>query len=170
MQVKGILRNLLPSARAVVLGLLLTACTIVDPDDLAVTALEDPAVARQLLGVHPLSLQWISWDDFGEARVTRGQGRYYITGEQRDASGNYLRIDGAFTRISTRSLGFVGVIEIRVDHLNGGEPYRRDGAYHFELYGDRRFWRLTEMENPDGAVDYVDIYFDEAASRAKPVL
>jgi len=161
-------RHFVIHALPIFLALLLAACEGIDRSVETPTIVESPAMAQQLLGTRPISLQSISWEDFGEAKVTgSAYGRIYIRGEQRDpATGNYLLIDGAFTRISSRTLDFVGLIEIRVDHLNGGKPYRRDGAYQFSLFRDRRFWRLVQMENPDDAIDYVDIYFDMYAAKS----
>ena len=126
---------------------------------------------KRLLGKRPISLQWISWDDFGEATVKRSESGLTIKGEQRgsgDGSSDYLQIDGLITNVTASAFGFDGVIETRVSHNNGGEPYRREGTYTFRLYGNRGFWRLVEMDNPDGIVDYVDIFFDMQAAKAKP--
>jgi hypothetical protein len=127
------------------------------------TAIIDRSAAKMLLGRHMLSLQWISWDYFGTAIVTNSNGVYRIRGEQKgrgQSTGDYLRIDGIITSIDAREFAFSGKIEMRVSHLNSGEPCVRDGEYTFAVRGKRRYWRLQQMDDPcDTATDYVDIYF-----------
>ena len=127
------------------------------------TAINDRSAAKMLLGRHMLSLQWISWDYFGAATVTNSKGVYRIKGEQKgrgESSGDRLRIDGIITSIDTREFTFSGKIEMRVSHINNGEPCVRDGEYTFAITGKRRYWRMQQMDNPcDTATDYVDIYF-----------
>ena len=127
------------------------------------TKINDAAAAKMLLGRHMLSLQWISWEYFGTATVTSTRGIYWITGQQRgrgESKGDYLRIDGVITSIDAREFKFSGKIEMRISHINNGEPCIRDGEFTFAITGKRRYWRMREMENPcDTATDYVDIYF-----------
>jgi hypothetical protein len=127
------------------------------------TSVSDAAAAKMLIGRHLLSLQWISWDYFGTATVTNSKGVYRIKGEQKGrgaSTGDYLRIDGTITSIDAREFAFKGKIEMRVSHINNGEPCLRDGEYTFAITGKRKYWRLQEMDDPcDAATDYVDIYF-----------
>lgn len=127
------------------------------------TVVNDRNAARMLLGRHMLSLQWISWDYFGTATVTKSRGVYRLKGEQRgrgQSRGDYLKIDGAITSIKAREFNFDGKIEMRVSHINNGEPCIREGTYIFAITGKRKYWRMLEMDNPcDEATDYVDIYF-----------
>jgi hypothetical protein len=127
------------------------------------TAVNDRAAARMLLGRHMLSLQWISWDYFGTALVTNVRGLYRLKGEQRgrgDSRGDYLRIEGFVRSIDAREFVFNGKIEMRVGHINNGEPCIRNGEFTFAITGKRKYWRMQEMDNPcDQATDYVDIYF-----------
>ena len=143
-----------------------TSCSTLDSSRDAI----DPNVA-QLLGKRPLSLQWISWDDFGEAEITRGSdpSTLTITGAQRSTENDdYLTIDGTISNVTDLGFTFNGVIVTKVSHNNGGEAFRREGTYRFGRYGDRRFWRLVERTNPEGHVDYVDLYEDMAAAKAPP--
>ena len=114
-----------------------------------------------LVGVHRLSLQWISWDYFGKAIVTDKNGTLSITGEQRAKKGSdYLRIEGTISEVSAKEFIFNGVVEMRVSHINKGEPCKREGELTFGIKGNRRYWRMQQMDNPcDEATDYVDIYF-----------
>ncbi|MEO7660381.1 MAG: hypothetical protein ABIV48_12280, partial [Pyrinomonadaceae bacterium] len=42
------------------------------------TEINDANAAKMLRGRHLLSLQWISWDHFGSATVTKRGGVYYL--------------------------------------------------------------------------------------------
>lgn len=126
------------------------------------TVVDDRNAARMLLGRHRMSLQWVSWNYFGTANVTNTNGVYRIKGEQRGRgkSTDYVRIDGVITSISPKEFKFDGKVEMRVSHINGGQPCVREGELTFAITKNRRYWRMQEMDNPcDTATDYVDIYF-----------
>lgn len=126
------------------------------------TVIKDRNAAKMLLGRHRLSLQWVSWDYFGTANVTNVKGVYRIKGEQRGRgkSSDYVRIDGVITSISPKEFKFDGKVEMRVSHINSGQPCVREGELTFAITKNRRYWRMQEMDNPcDTATDYVDIYF-----------
>jgi len=125
------------------------------------TAVNDAAAAKMLLGKHMLSLQWISWDHFGAANVTNSRGVYRIKGEQKGRGNtDYLTIDGFITSIDEREFVFDGTIVSQVSHINGGAPCTREGEFVFKITGERKYWRLQQMDNPcDPVTDYVDVYF-----------
>ncbi|HJQ25717.1 MAG TPA: hypothetical protein VKA60_17475 [Blastocatellia bacterium] len=125
------------------------------------TVVGNPAAKRMLLGAHRLSLQWISWDYFGKALVTEKNGTLYVKGEQRGrGNGDYVTLDGRIRRVDAKEFTFDGDIITRVSHINHGEPCKRSGEMTFRITGNRRYWRLQQMNNPcDEAADYVDIYF-----------
>ena len=121
----------------------------------------DMAAKQMLVGVHRLSLQWISWDYFGKATVTEKDGRLFIKGEQRGrGNDDYVTVDGVITRVDAKEFTFEGDIVTRVSHINKGEPCKRTGEMTFRITGNRKYWRLQQMDNPcDEAADYVDIFF-----------
>jgi hypothetical protein len=127
------------------------------------TVIRDAKAKAMLLGKHRLSLQWISWDYFGAATVTERNGRLSIVGRQDGrgrSRGDYLTINGVITSISAREFKFDGKIVMRISHINNGEPCAREGEMTFRITGNRRYWRLQEMDNPcDSVTDYVDIFF-----------
>jgi hypothetical protein len=123
------------------------------------TIINDANAGKILLGKHLLSLQWISWDRFGAATVVNRRGVYYLKGEQKQR-GDYVKVDGVITEVNAKDFKFDGTIEMRVSHINGGAPCKREGELTFAVTGKRKYWRLQEMDNPcDGVTDYVDIYF-----------
>ncbi|MCF0181739.1 MAG: hypothetical protein HUK11_05740 [Muribaculaceae bacterium] len=120
------------------------------------------AFEKKLIGKHLLSLQWISWDYFGSCNITKvGDNRFRCVGEQldRDHKGDFLRLDGYLSVIDEKHLVFDGKIISKIYHLNGGEEYVREGTYNFVVTQNRKYWRMQEMDGPDGVTDYVDIYF-----------
>lgn len=125
------------------------------------TKIKDAAAGRMLLGKHKLSLQWISWDYFGTATVTNKKGVFHLKGEQKQRGGNgFLKIEGTITSVEKKSFTFVGKIETSVSHINNGEVCLREGEMTFRITGNRKYWRLMQMDNPcDEVTDYVDIFF-----------
>ena len=125
------------------------------------TVVNDRAAAASLLGRHKLSLQWISWDYFGTATVTKEAAVYGLRGSQKGrGSGDLLTIEGIIVSIDAKQFVFEGKIVTQISHINGGKPCVRQGDFTFKITGKRKYWRMQEMDNPcDEATDYVDIYF-----------
>lgn len=119
---------------------------------------------KNILGKHMCSLQWISWKQFGSVTISQDPdtGALHVKGGQKSkTNSDYLEIDGTLTVISPLHLRFNGEITTCVYHINDGKPVKRKGTYNFTVAGQRRYWRMQEMTNPDdGCCDYVDIYFD----------
>ena len=112
-------------------------------------------------GIHPISLQWISWDKKGEVSVKPDtDGWYSINGSQANAEKDYLKINGKIRRITAKELEFEGSIEIKVSYNNNGEPCIKTGKQSFVAKGNRKYYRMQDMTNCEGGalVDYVDIY------------
>jgi len=125
------------------------------------TVIKDAAAKTKLLGQHRLALQWISWGYFGKAIITESDGTLFLKGEQKARKGgDHLSIDGIITEVDAREFKFKGKIVTKVEINNGGKPCERNGEMTFTVKGNRRYWRLKEMENPcEEVVDYVDIFF-----------
>ena len=119
---------------------------------------------KNILGKHMCSLQWISWKQFDSVTVSQDSdsGIVYVKGGQKSkTNSDYLEIDGTLTVINPLHLRFEGEITTCVYHINDGKPVKRKGTYNFTVAGQRRYWRMQEMNNPaDNCCDYVDIYFD----------
>lgn len=135
------------------------------------TAKKTVRTAKSLVGNHMLSLQWISWNKFGKAVITKGatEGVYNISGKQDSSccdeydgrnNGDFVSIEGTIRKIDDKQLVFNGKIITKVYHINGGQEVVREGEYIFLSTQGRKYWRLQDMENPaDHCCDYVDIYF-----------
>jgi len=125
------------------------------------TEVTDETAREMLVGKHRLSLQWVSWEEFGTATVSDSDGLLRLKGEQKGkGTDDYLKIDGKITRVDKSSFVFVGTIVTLVSHINGGQPCTRDGTFTFAITNNRQYWRLQQMDNPcEGVTDYVDVYF-----------
>jgi hypothetical protein len=145
----------------IALSLAATAAAQTSKTASAKTVVSDAAAKAMLLGAHRFSLQWISWDYFGKAIVTEKNGALFIKGEQRGRGNeDYVTMEGRITRLAAKEFTFEGDIITRISHINKGEPCKRSGEMIFRITGNRRYWRLQQMNNPcDEAADYVDIYF-----------
>ena len=119
---------------------------------------------KNILGKHMCSLQWISWKQFGSVTISQDSdtGIVFVKGGQKSkTNSDYLDIDGTLTIVNPLHLKFEGEIITCVDYINNGKPVKRKGTYNFTVAGQRRYWRMQEMTNPDDpCCDYVDIYFD----------
>ena len=118
---------------------------------------------KNIEGTHMCSLQWISWKKFGSVTFKRNpDGTLNCTGGQKSTTtDDYLKLDGDITVVNPLHLKFTGKIITCVSHINNGKPVVREGEFNFTVAGQRRYWRMREMNNPkDGCCDYVDIYFD----------
>lgn len=126
------------------------------------TVVNDAKARQMLVGRHKFSLQWIDfWKYFGTANVTNRGGGYYLKGQQTQRGGSdFVTIDGVITQIDAREFKFDGKIVTQVSHNNGGNPCERNGEMTFKITGNRKYWRLQEMQSPCGVeTDYVDIFF-----------
>ena len=112
-------------------------------------------------GKNPVTLQWISWAEPGEATLDYlPDGSYQISGSQATEDRQYLNIMGVIKRVSERELEFDGTVETKVNFNNGGKPCIKTGKQRFIRSGNRKYYRMRDMENCGGGnvVDYVDIY------------
>ena len=118
---------------------------------------------KNIEGTHMCSLQWISWKKFGNVTLKRNSdGTLRCNGGQKSTTtDDYLKLDGDITVVNPLHLKFNGKITTCVSYINNGKPVVREGEFNFTVAGQRRYWRMREMNNPkDGCCDYVDIYFD----------
>ena len=118
---------------------------------------------KNIEGTHMCSLQWISWKKFGSVTLKRNSdGTLKCTGGQKSATtDDYLKLEGDITVVNPLHLKYNGKITTCVSYINNGNPVVREGEFNFTVAGQRRYWRMREMNNPkDGCCDYVDIYFD----------
>lgn len=109
----------------------------------------------------PISLQWISFDKTGTAKLVKAENNWYaFKGEQINDNNEYLKIDGKISRIDENQIKFTGTIITYIKHNNGGKPCEKTGEQIFLKKNNRAYYRLQNMENCGGGrvVDYIDLY------------
>jgi hypothetical protein len=124
------------------------------------TTINDSPAKAALLGERRLALQWISWEKFGKATVSEDKGVLRIKGEQRlPGKTDFLTIDGIITEVNAKDFQFRGTIVTQVSYIAQGKPCTREGEFTFKITGQRKYWRMAQMNSPcDGVVDYVDVF------------
>jgi hypothetical protein len=120
-----------------------------------------PKVKVEIARTIPISLQWISINDRGTAKISEEKdGWYTISGEQTNQGNEFLKINGKLKRTDQLNIKFIGTIITFIKSNNGGKPCEKTGEFNFLKKGDRANYRLQQMENCGGGrvVDYVDLY------------
>ncbi len=125
----------------------------------AASANELAAAEKKLLGKHLFSLQWISWEQFGTAIVKKKDGELTIKGKQ-ELKGDYVLLEGTVKIVNEKHFVVTGKVTTKVHHINGGQPCSREGDFDFLVTGQRKYWRMQQMQNTcDSVTDYVDVFF-----------
>lgn len=82
-----------------------------------------------------------------------------------DVSGNikfgkdFITIKGSAIVVSPKHMNFTGEITQRISSNDNGKPYTRKGTKTFMSKDGGKTWRLQDMVNGSGFVDYIDIHF-----------
>lgn len=120
---------------------------------------------QMILGKHPLTLQWISWDYSGVINIRKENGVIKVSGSQNgrgEQANDYLKVSGTLTIINEQHFTLSGTIETRISYINNGDPCVRNGEFNFKATSGRQYWRMQEMLSPcENTTDYVDIYFKQ---------
>jgi hypothetical protein len=85
-----------------------------------------------------------------------GRDEYEISGSATSGK-NTISIKGIGELITEPYLNFDG--EITQNIAENGKPYTRKGKKTFQAKGNAQYWRLQDMVNGEGFVDYIDIHF-----------
>lgn len=123
------------------------------------TRIFDNDAAEKLFGNSGVTLQWIGWEDRGQAWVAiDDHGHWLLTGGQVGQEDSRMELEGFVTEIGPDYFTFEGTIKIR------GAPDRTrlcntTKVWRFAVTQNRKYWRLREFEWCDGLTDYIDIYF-----------
>jgi hypothetical protein len=125
------------------------------------TVINNKSAKSKLMGKHRFSLQWISWDYFGRIDITEQNKLLRIKGEQSLRKGSdFITLEGIITEVNKTDFKFDGEIITMISYIKNGTPCKRSGEMTFEIKGNRKYWRLKEMQNPcDDVTDYIDIFF-----------
>jgi len=142
-------------------GLALAALIVSTAAAQADPVIDDQKAAKQLLGKHALTLQWIGTGglkDAGSAEVKPEAGEWHLVGRN-EAKEGFVSLDGIVTKVGKTSFVFKGKIVTKVQYIFEGKECAREAEVTFERKGARKYWRMYPVENPCEAVsDYIDIY------------
>ncbi|MCL4671482.1 MAG: hypothetical protein KJZ64_00790 [Sphingomonadaceae bacterium] len=152
-----------PRSTALALGLalampcLLAVSSPVAADEAALAM--DEATVDRLVNNRGVTLQWIGWDQRGQAHARQGGDGLYLTASQVDPlKPGAVFLDGKVTQAGPDWFTFEGVI--RITHSpDEGRVCERNKTWHFAITQNRKYYRLREFEWCDGLTDYIDIYF-----------
>ena len=129
-------------------------------------ALSSDYAEQLVLGNHVLTLQWLqNHKGVGKASIYKKDGKIFMDGYQEEkykGDLNYMSIQGTIAIINPKELEFEGKIITKINYLNSGVPYERNGKFLLKAWGARKYWRMQKMTQPDGqhtVTDYIDIYF-----------
>lgn len=125
-------------------------------------------IEQFVLGNHVLTLQWLqNHNSVGKAKIFKKDGTLTLDGYQEEhyeGSLNYMKIDGTVKIINPKVLEFDGKIITRINYINNGVPHERKGRFILKAWGNRKYWRMQKMTQPDGehtVTDYIDIFFEK---------
>lgn len=106
-----------------------------------------------------ITLQWISWDYRGEARVlVNGAGQWFLDARQSGDGDAFVSVNGIITEVGDKYFILKGTISM----INTPDPGRRceaEDSWRFEITQNRQYYRLRRFEWCDGLTDYIDLYF-----------
>ena len=144
--------------RAAVVAALLALPAVAQADP----TITDKTAAKQVLGKHALTLQWLGFGDLqtaGSVNVVAKDGHWLLTGKQ-EAKEGFVTLDGEVVAIDKTTFEFEGKVVTRADGNNNDQPCAREGRYTFLRKPGKKYWRMQPVENNpcDPVADYIDIY------------
>jgi len=83
---------------------------------------------------------------------------YNVSGTIRSRR-NSVEIKGFMAVVSDKHMNFTGDITQSISENENGKPYSRKGTKTFLSKDGGKIWRLQDMVNGSGFVDYIDIHF-----------
>lgn len=112
---------------------------------------------RDLSGSHKLTHSSIG--NSGNVQLKNiGRDLYEISGGAKSGK-NYIKIEGELKMVSEEFMNFNGTITQSIQENDNGKVDVRSKKTTFAKKGSAKYWRLQNMINQSGFVDYIDIYF-----------
>lgn len=97
----------------------------------------------------------------GSVNFTKIEGErdnYTLSGDIKSGKNN-VSIKGFVQVLSPKSMNFTGEITQSISDNDNGKPYTRKGTKTFMSKDGGKTYRLQDMVNGSGFVDYIDIHF-----------
>jgi hypothetical protein len=114
---------------------------------------------RDFSGTHKFTHNLIK--KTGSANFTKIEGerdQYKVAGDAKSGK-DYMRIQGIIKIVSDKHMNFTGSISESISENDNGKPYVRQGTKTFMSKDGGKTYRLQDMVNGSGFVDYIDIHF-----------
>lgn len=83
---------------------------------------------------------------------------YSISGNIKSGN-NFVKIKGFIAIVSNKHMNFTGELTQSISDNDNGKPYTRKGTKTFASKDGGKTYRLQDMVNGSGFVDYIDIHF-----------
>jgi hypothetical protein len=83
---------------------------------------------------------------------------YSISGNIKSGN-NFVKIKGFMAIVSNKHMNFTGELTQSISDNDNGKPYTRKGTKTFASKDGGKTYRLQDMVNGSGFVDYIDIHF-----------
>ena len=112
---------------------------------------------RDLSGSHKITHSSIG--NTGNVQLKNiGRDLYEISGGAKSGK-NYIKIEGELKMVNEDFMNFKGTITQSIQENDNGKIDVRSKKTTFAKKGNTKYWRLQNMMNQSGFVDYIDIYF-----------
>ena len=90
--------------------------------------------------------------------VAGNNDEYNINGEIKSGK-EYVKINGFGIRVSEKHFNFTGEVSQSIAQYDNGKVFVRKGTKTFMTKDGGKTWRLQDLVNGSGFVDYIDIRF-----------
>lgn len=91
------------------------------------------------------------------AKIEGERDNYNVSGSIKSGA-NSVKIKGFMQVVSPKHMNFTGEITQSISENDNGKPYTRKGTKTFMSRNGGKTWRLQDMVNGSGFVDYIDIH------------
>ncbi|SDH53762.1 hypothetical protein SAMN05421846_10178 [Chryseobacterium taeanense] len=136
---------------------------IVDSINAARTKINDSIKSKNhfkdFSGTHKFTHNSIKGSGTVEFKKIDGEADHYnVTGDIKSGK-DYLHMNGFMAVVSEKHMNFTGNISESISENDNGKPYIRKGTKTFMSKDGGKTYRLQDMVNGSGFVEYIDIHF-----------
>ncbi len=136
---------------------------IIDSMNAAITKHNDSIRSKNhfkdFSGIHKFTHNSINGSGTVDFKKIDGEADHYNVSGNIKSGNNFLEIKGFMAVISDKHMNFTGEITQSISANDSGKPYTRKGTKTFMSKDGGKTYRLQDMVNGSGFVDYIDIHF-----------
>ncbi|MCU7615401.1 hypothetical protein N0B16_13220 [Chryseobacterium sp. GMJ5] len=114
---------------------------------------------RDFSGSHQFTHNLIDRQGSVSFKKIDGEADHYDVSGDIKSGGNSVMIKGFMAVVSEKHMNFTGNITQHISENDHGKPYTRKGTKTFMSKDGGKTYRLQDMVNGSGFVDYIDIHF-----------